>query len=556
MRSTESEPPSELEPPPKEEKQPPPETESPSEEERLLDAREAVKDLVSQRLKAKKGPIEVLWQLVEAAHEDKIKNPMSSRAALEEAARLAGIHGKPVLAIQLIDELGSQLPAAALLSLKTEVLKLEPESRSKESELAAVDALLCVAESAMAQDDYEVAEGLCDLAKKRASAVRPIENASYLLAQELGGQVRTVRSEYKKLGKAFEALRVGAADEKVMEQVGEFLCCVKRDWKAGATYLRRVKELPVHSAEIHDLGRSLSGEDEIHIGDEWWKLSEKAGSVQKRAYRQEAAYWYLRGMRDLQGLEKERHRGLIERRTKMVFDGDPRARLEALLEDAALVLTFDWTTYQESRDNIGLIDLSGRKNDGLVFGAEIVLGRAGAALKFDGNDARVVSKEGVRLPSGDVPLSISAWVKAPGPAGYAQMIVAIGCAGNGERIAHLRLGEGHEARFGLPENPTCRGDKALSDNQWHHICGVYDGPATRDYRLYVDGRHVDTQQVTRAVQVDQDRWMVGQLFSGNLKFEGCVDEVAVFDVALSPLEVEWLYRWGSDGRSLQPLCRR
>jgi hypothetical protein len=72
-----------------------------------------------------------------------------------------------------------------------------------------------------------------------------------------------------------------------------------------------------------------------------------------------------------------------------------------------------------------------------------------------------------------------------------------------------------------------RSESAVTDGRWHHVVAV----AGRDeLRLYLDGEEVTARSVTPAAP-GAGRWWLGGGLTGDL------DEVAVFDEALSPAEV-------------------
>ena len=84
----------------------------------------------------------------------------------------------------------------------------------------------------------------------------------------------------------------------------------------------------------------------------------------------------------------------------------------------------------------------------------------------------------------------------------------------------------------------------ITDGQWHHVGFVWDG----SYRsLYVDGTEVakDTNPITLAPLKSAN----GGLYIGTSKtldtstsFSGLIDDVRIYDVALTPEEIEALSR--------------
>ncbi len=76
-------------------------------------------------------------------------------------------------------------------------------------------------------------------------------------------------------------------------------------------------------------------------------------------------------------------------------------------------------------------------------------------------------------------------------------------------------------------------------NKWHFVAGVYDG---RTIRLYVNGALVDSQTATGNVNNPSDYISIGSDYSGDASryFKGTIDEVAIWNRALSEAEIQAL----------------
>jgi len=162
----------------------------------------------------------------------------------------------------------------------------------------------------------------------------------------------------------------------------------------------------------------------------------------------------------------------------------------------------------------------------------------GFAADFDGaNQAILISATETLNFTGQV--TLEAWVKAGiayGSGAYGN-IIAHGYAGNPTRELALRLADG-SYRIGSYDGssygvsvPVPAGDL----NHWVHLVGTYDGTAWNLYRNgLLAGRAVSP---TGALTVDGD-WAIGARGTGTERFfQGSVDEVAIYDYALTPSQV-------------------
>lgn len=85
----------------------------------------------------------------------------------------------------------------------------------------------------------------------------------------------------------------------------------------------------------------------------------------------------------------------------------------------------------------------------------------------------------------------------------------------------------------------------LTTGVWYHICGVYDGVYNR---LYLNGSEVSSASYSGTVSTTARNLTVGcsDIASGNTRFfDGMIDEVSLFNRALTANEVAELYSSGS-----------
>jgi len=81
----------------------------------------------------------------------------------------------------------------------------------------------------------------------------------------------------------------------------------------------------------------------------------------------------------------------------------------------------------------------------------------------------------------------------------------------------------------------------VSSSGWHYACGVWTAANNRS--VYLDGGNVGTNTVDSASPTGKDRFRIGirSQLSGDLPFDGLIDEVRVYNRALSAKEIERLY---------------
>jgi uncharacterized repeat protein (TIGR01451 family) len=194
-------------------------------------------------------------------------------------------------------------------------------------------------------------------------------------------------------------------------------------------------------------------------------------------------------------------------------------------------------------------DASGNNPGTLVNGPTwTTAGRIGKALSFDGSNDYVDIGNGAQLQiTGS--MSISAWIFPTAHPNDDATIVSrrdskrIGfqldtSVDTGARTVSLKLSNG--ARYGAT---------TLQTNRWYHVAGVYDA-AARTVHVYLNG--VLDDSTNRAVTPSGSQAnsvvnvYIGRRPSGNgYEFQGTIDEVTIYDRALSQSEITALFNAGA-----------
>jgi len=181
------------------------------------------------------------------------------------------------------------------------------------------------------------------------------------------------------------------------------------------------------------------------------------------------------------------------------------------------------------------LDSSERQNDAAVH-AEWTSGKLGSAVNFDGKSGLVEMPEADCLNITGA-ITISAWIKPDEQKNDLPMIAAkIGSQGK----YIFRLGKDlhlYGIFFkGTERTATIRSDKPLSKD-WHHAAVTCDPLKTGKLKLYVDGETAKSQDC-------RENWgdPAGRALTisgaGNQAFSGSVDEVRIYNRALSGNEIQ------------------
>ncbi len=89
----------------------------------------------------------------------------------------------------------------------------------------------------------------------------------------------------------------------------------------------------------------------------------------------------------------------------------------------------------------------------------------------------------------------------------------------------------------------------LSLHSWHHLAGTYDGNIMR---LYIDGALIGSKTVSLSIVATNEDLLIGN-FLTNYPLDGLIDDVQIYNFALSSSEVMTLYN-GQASVVVQPTC--
>ncbi len=186
-------------------------------------------------------------------------------------------------------------------------------------------------------------------------------------------------------------------------------------------------------------------------------------------------------------------------------------------------------------------DIVGTNNGTLVNGAGFATGIVGQAFSFDGTS--YVTIPGSPLLDTLVSnITVETWIKANQLTANSNWK---GIVTKGNASWRLQGMSGtktvHWAVDGV-SNPWLAGTRNVNDGQWHHVAGVYDG---MNMYLYVDGT-LDVSQAGTGT-IAQNSYPVhigGNAEASGLLFNGLIDEVSIYNRALTASEIQADYEAG------------
>jgi hypothetical protein len=200
-----------------------------------------------------------------------------------------------------------------------------------------------------------------------------------------------------------------------------------------------------------------------------------------------------------------------------------------------------WWTFDNGTDKTipdsSKHERSGMLKGGLSFEKDCLDGKTGKALKLDGQDdyIQITKYKGV---TGTRPRTVAAWIKTAASQGE---IVSWGAEEYGQMWTFGFI----RGRVGVtPNGGYLYMNAETHDNQWHHVAAVVEEdelPNLHDnVKLYKDGTLAEIHDIGLL-----DLWPIET--GGDLdvtigrKFKGLIDDVRIYDRALSEDEINLLF---------------
>lgn len=200
-------------------------------------------------------------------------------------------------------------------------------------------------------------------------------------------------------------------------------------------------------------------------------------------------------------------------------------------------------------------DIVGSNHGTLSGGVTFTGGMVQSAFSFPTTSAAV------KLPGGSVnglgDITFDAWIKPAadwikGPFTTITIISGAGNIGDNEYVLYINTADKifMQAK-GTQDSVSIPG---INDGNFHHVAWVRHSTGTNE--LYLDGVLKGTRALTiGALVIDQNGlWLgqeqdcVGGCFSATQAFTGVIDEVEIFNSALSAAEIKAIYDAGSAGK--------
>ena len=209
--------------------------------------------------------------------------------------------------------------------------------------------------------------------------------------------------------------------------------------------------------------------------------------------------------------------------------------------------TIDFAYLFDEGDGNTARDLSKNNNHGTITGATYVKGVFGTALEFDGVDDMILS-DNYKGVGGTEPRTTVFWFKANAAIDHSW--VKWGQNTGGRKYYIRAHPSGNQCFLRVEVNGgQSYGSDDVCDGEWHHCAVVFPegSDSVKDHVLYVDGKLQNSPQGTDKEMDTNGEFVqinIGSRLTGHKFVSGLMDEIAVFNVALSQSDINAIHKTG------------
>ncbi len=194
-------------------------------------------------------------------------------------------------------------------------------------------------------------------------------------------------------------------------------------------------------------------------------------------------------------------------------------------------------------------DATGNTPTGQLAGSPTWLpGILGQGLSLQGPGAAVTGKANHKLPAGDSPRTITAWIRPSSTFLDDSAIFEYGDVASYPSAARFSLSLRMDGLTGFGsafKGGSLNSRHPIQANSWHMVTATYEGAPKRIANIYVDGKLDSSSALSAAAETGGSDWAIGRFLESKSSFNGMIDDIRVFPSALPPARVEALYRCSS-----------
>jgi hypothetical protein len=162
---------------------------------------------------------------------------------------------------------------------------------------------LALAEQSVADDDYQNAGRMIELAQAAANKIKDRTKAVELVASRKA-EIQGFQRNHQAVVASQLKIKRRPDDAEANLIIGKELCLFHGKWTEGLAFLAKGSDADLKKLAQKDLTNPVDTTSQVSIGDGWWNYADKLKDREERSCRQRAAHWYETALPKAEALEK------------------------------------------------------------------------------------------------------------------------------------------------------------------------------------------------------------------------------------------------------------
>jgi len=247
-------------------------------------------------------------------------DPTGRYVLLQTAADTALKAGDTAVAFEAVDVMAEEFQIRGVAAKADILREFAKRVRSKIENRALAATTAEIIDEAVADDEYELAERLLEMATRAARKARDGDLVRQLAARR--EEVEESAETYQAVKRALAKLARQPVDPEANKTVGEYYCFGKHDWERGLPMLALSDDAALKPLAVREVEKVSSPPAMVQLAEEWAKASESREGPEKRAILGRAIHWYERALPRLSGLSKLKAQQRIQELRRMLASAE------------------------------------------------------------------------------------------------------------------------------------------------------------------------------------------------------------------------------------------
>lgn len=249
---------------------------------------------------------------------DEVNRFVLLRVAKDVAVQAGDVY----IAFRAIDETTNEFEVDRFTAKVSALLEAAKVATISDHHKAIATEARTLIEDAVTEDEFDTAKQLYEVAVAAARSAHEWDLTKQIVTRTK--EVEEIANEYSAIRDAIMTLKSHPVDPEANLAVGKYHCFIKGNWEHGLPMLALGYDEKLRELAVTELRGSSDADEQVALGDGWWKVASASEELAKKQLEERAAHWYRKAIPGLSGLDKDK----VEKRLTSVDTSEPSEKAE------------------------------------------------------------------------------------------------------------------------------------------------------------------------------------------------------------------------------------